>query len=251
MLYLSDFFLEGGYLNLVLLSTMFIVFLGCFTQSLTGFGVALVTMSLLPALVGLKVATPLVALVGIVLEVLMLIRYRESLRFNSILGLVISAVVAIPVGVIYFRRLDEGVALFVLGLIITIYALYALTGFRLPALEHPAWPWMFGFVGGLLGGAYNTSGPPAVIYGNCRKWAPQEFKSNLSGYFLVGSVMVVATHWVSGNFTTDVWLNFRDTLPALVLGFFLGQGMDRWLNPEIFRRIVLVMLVGLGVRLMM
>ena len=230
---------------------MFIVFLGCFTQSLTGFGVALVTMALLPALIGLKVATPLVALVGIALEVLMLIRYRETLKFKSILGLVISVVVAIPVGVIYFRRLDEGAALFILGLIITIYAIYALIGFRLPVLEHPAWPWIFGFVGGLLGGAYNTSGPPAVLYGNCRKWSPQEFKSNLSGYFLVGSVMVVVTHWLSGNFTSAVLLNFRNVLPALFLGFFLGQSMDRWLNPEIFRRIVLVLLVGLGMRLMM
>lgn len=238
-------------MNLILLSTVFIIFLGCFTQSLTGFGVALVTMSLLPSLVGLKVATPLVALVGIALEVLLLIRYRESLKFKSILGLVLSAVIAIPIGVIYFRKLDENFSLFVLGLMIFLYALYALIGFRLPLLEHPAWPWMFGFAGGLLGGAYNTSGPPAIIYGNCRKWAPQEFKSNLSGYFLVGSIVVVGTHWMSGNFTSAVWMYFWITLPALFLGFFLGQSMDRWINPEIFRRIVLASLVGLGLRLMM
>ena len=238
-------------MNPVLLSTMFIIFLGCFTQSLTGFGVALVTMALLPSLIGLQIATPLVALVGIVLEVMMLVRYRESIKFKSILGLVISALIAIPAGVIYFSRLDENIALFLLGSIITVYALYALIGFRLPVLEHPAWAWVFGFVGGLLGGAYNTSGPPAVVYGNCRKWSPQEFKSNLAGYFLVGSLMVVATHWLSGNFTANVWFNFWVTLPALILGFLLGQSMDKWLNPETFRRIVLVMLAILGVRLIM
>ena len=238
-------------MNPVLLSTMFIIFLGCFTQSLTGFGVALVTMALLPSLIGLQIATPLVALVGIVLEVMMLVRYRESIKFKSILGLVISALIAIPAGVIYFSRLDENIALFLLGSIITVYALYALIGFRLPALEHPAWAWIFGFVGGLLGGAYNTSGPPAVVYGNCRKWSPQEFKSNLAGYFLVGSLMVVATHWLSGNFTSKVWFNFWVTLPALILGFLFGQSMDKWINPETFRRIVLVMLAILGVRLIM
>lgn len=208
-------------------------------------------MSLLPSLVGLKVATPLVALVGLVLEALMLIRYRESLQFKSILGLVVSASLAIPLGVIYFRGLDENVALFVLGTIIAVYALYALFGFRLPLLTHPAWAWIFGFIGGLFGGAYNTSGPPAVVYGNCRKWSPGEFKSNLSGYFLVGSLVVVASHWVGGNFTPDVWSQFWVTLPALFLGFFAGQSMDGRLNPEIFRRIVLVLLIVLGVRLMM
>jgi uncharacterized membrane protein YfcA len=237
-------------LNFTLLLELLIVFLGCFTQSLTGFGVALVTMALLPSLIGLQVATPLVALIGIVLEAMMLIRYRASLQFKSILGLMVSATVAIPLGVIYFRRLDEGIALFILGLIITMYALYSLIGFRLPLLAHSIWAWVFGFFGGLLGGAYNTSGPPAVVYGNCRKWSPQEFKSNLSGYFLVGSMLVVGTHWAGGNFTPEVWTKFWSTLPALLLGFLFGQGMDRWLNPETFRKIVLAFLVILGLRLM-
>lgn len=228
-----------------------VVFLGCFTQSLTGFGVALVMMAVLPSILGLEVATPLVALVGIILEIFMLIRYRTTLQFKSILGLLVSSVIAIPVGVFYLRQLDERIALFVLGLVIVVYALYALTGFHLPNLRHPAWAWSFGFVGGLLGGAYNTSGPPVVVYGNCRRWSPQEFKSNLSGYFLLNSIMVVSTHWLSGNFTTDVTSRFLPALPALLLGFLLGQFMDRWLNPDLFRRIVLVLLIVLGARLMM
>lgn len=238
-------------MNPVLLSTMFVVFLGCFTQTLTGFGLALVTMALLPSLIGLHVATPLVALVAITLEILMLVRYHESLKIHSILGLTISALIAIPVGVIYVRQIDEMIALFLLGVVITGYALYALIGFRLPALSNSMWAWIFGFFGGLLGGAYNTSGPPAVIYGNCRQWSPQEFKSNLAGYFMIGSIMVVATHALSGNFTPDVWLNFWWTLPALILGFFIGQSTDKWLSPELFRHIVLVMLIILGLRLML
>jgi len=228
-----------------------VVFFGCFTQSLTGFGVALVTMALLPSLIGLQVATPLVALIGIALEVLMLIRYRASIRFKSILALIVSSTIAIPVGVVYLRRLDELVALFILGLILVLFAVYALTGYRLPDLSHPAWAWLFGLVSGLLGGAYNTAGPPVIVYGNCRKWSPQEFKSNLSGFFIVGSLVVVITHWLNGNFTSNVWTTFLFSLPMLLAGFLLGQSMDRWLNPEIFRKIVLVLLVVLGLRLMM
>lgn len=234
-----------------LVFVFFIVLAGCFTQSLTGFGVALVTMAMLPSVLGLQIATPLVALVAIALEVLMLIRYRASLKFRSISGVLLSSLIAIPFGVLYFRRLDEEIALFILGLVITLYALYALTGFRLPELKHPAWAWLFGLVSGLLGGAYNTSGPPVIVYGNCRRWSPQEFKSNLSGFFLAGSLVVVSSHWAGGNLTSDVWSLSLICLPALLLGFLLGQGMDRWLDPETFRRIVLVMLVVLGVRLML
>jgi len=238
-------------LNPTLLLTSLVVFFGCFTQSLTGFGVALVTMALLPSLIGLQVATPLVALIGIALEVLMLIRYRSSIRFKSILTLVVSSAIAIPIGVVYLRRLDELVALFILGLILVLFAAYALTGYRLPELSNPAWAWLFGLVSGLLGGAYNTAGPPVIVYGNCRKWSPQEFKSNLSGFFIIGSLVVVTTHWLDGNFTPIVWTTFLFSLPMLMTGFLLGQSMDRWLNPEIFRKIVLMLLVVLGLRLMM
>jgi len=237
-------------LDPTLLSVIFIVFLGCFTQSLTGFGVALVTMALLPSLLGLQVATPLVSLIGLILEVLMLLRYHASIQFKTILGLVISSTVAIPIGVIYMRKLDQDVALFILGLVILVFSVYALIGFRLPELKHPAWAWSIGLVSGLLGGAYNTAGPPVIVYGNCRRWSPQEFKSNLSGFFIVGSTMVVATHWVSGNFTSTVRSNFIVCLPALLIGFLLGQGLDKWQNPDVFRRIVLVLLVFLGIRLM-
>jgi uncharacterized protein len=122
-------------INLILV--FFIVLAGCFTQSLTGFGVALVTMAMLPPVLGLQIATPLVALVAIALEFLMLIRYRASLKFKSILGLLLSSLIAIPAGVLYFRRLDEEIALFLLGLVITLYALYALTGVPPAGVEAP------------------------------------------------------------------------------------------------------------------
>lgn len=238
-------------MNSTLLFSVLAIFLGAFTQSLTGFGVALVAMAILPSLWGLQIATPLVALTGIVLESALLIRYHESLQMKSIWRLVAASVVAIPFGIYFLRQLDERLALFILGLIIFGYALYALIGFRLPELHHPLWAWLTGLASGMLGGAYNTAGPPVVIYGNCRRWPPQEFRSNLSGFFIVNSIMVVSTHFLSGNFTREVMSIFWWTLPALALGFIAGQSLDKWLNPSIFRKIVLVVLIVLGIRLML
>ena len=237
-------------MNITLLFSFLTVFLGAFTQSLTGFGVALIAMAILPSLWGLPIATPLVALTGIVLETARLIRYRQSLQMRSIWRLVVASVVAIPFGIYILRQLDERIALFVLGLIIFGYALYALIGFRLPELHHPLWAWLTGLASGMLGGAYNTAGPPIVIYGNCRRWSPQEFRSNLSGFFIVNSAMVVSTHFLSGNITSEVLSVFWRVLPALALGFLAGQSLDRWLNPEVFRKIVLGVLIVLGIRLM-
>lgn len=237
-------------MNLILIFSVLAVFLGAFTQSLTGFGVALVTMALLPSLLGLKIATPLVALSGLVLESLLLFRYRKSFQVKSVWRLMLASLAAIPFGVYVLRQLDEQIALFVLGFVIAGYAIYALIGFRLPELRHPLWAWLTGLFSGMLSGAYNTGGPPAVIYGNCRRWSPQEFKSNLSGFFIMNSATVVSTHFLSGNVTGDVLGLFWWCLPAVAVGFWAGQSLDRWLNPESFRKLVLVLLVVLGIRLM-
>lgn len=237
-------------MNETLLFTSLIIFIGCFTQGLTGFGLGLVTMAMLPALIGLQAATPLIALVGIVLELIMLVRYRDAMQFKFIWPLLAACMAGIPFGVFYLIHADEELALFILGTLIIVYALYALIGFRLPVLSHPIWAWFFGIAGGILGGAYNTAGPPVILYGNCRKWSPHEFKSNLAGFFLIGSTMAAATHWLSGNITPKVSSLFLQTLPALLLGFIFSQFLERWLNPELFRKIVLISLVVLGAKLM-
>ena len=101
----------------------------------------------------------------------------------------------------------------------------------------------------MLGGAYNTAGPPVVIYGNCRRWCAHEFKSNLSGFFIINGVMVVTSHLWSGNFSADVTHVLPWALPAMLLGFLAGQWLDKWISPDLFRKMVLIMLVVLGIRL--
>lgn len=227
-----------------------IVFLAAFTQSLSGFGLALVSMALLPAVIGIRLATPLVALVAIVIEVVLMIRYRESLEVHAIWKVVLAAVVGTPLGVLFLSRVDERIALTALGLVIAGYAVYALLGLKLPSLENPLWAYFSGLLGGILGGAYNTSGPPVIVYGDCRRWPPDVFKSNLQGYFIISSLVVAGSHALSGNFSPLVWRTFWWSLPFIGVGLLAGLSLDRWLNSVTFRRVVLVLLVLMGIRLM-
>jgi len=227
------------------------VFLAVFTQSLSGFGVALVAMALLPGLTGIQLATPLVALVALALEIVLVIRYRQALDVRAIWRVVLAALIGTPLGVYFLSRVDEKIALTILGLVIAGYAVYALLGLKMPHLEKPVWAYLAGLFGGLLGGAYNTSGPPVILYADCRRWPPDVFKSNLQGYFVVSSLAVIASHALNGNLTSQVWRLFWWTMPFLLIGLIAGLSLDRWLNPIAFRRIVLVLLVVMGIRLVL
>jgi uncharacterized membrane protein YfcA len=232
------------------LSTLIIIFLAIFTQSLTGFGSGLVSMAFLPDILGVRTAAPLVVLVTGTLEAILLLRYRTAFNFKAVWPLTMASIFGIPLGVWALRSLNEEILLTVLGAIMAGYALYALLNFKLPELKHPAWAILFGFCSGLLSGAYSVGGPPAIIYGSCRRWNPQEFKSNLQGFFLVNDTLAILSHSISGNMTPVVWRTYLLVLPALALGILVGTALDRYINPHIFRKMVLILLVVMGVRMM-
>lgn len=226
-----------------------IVLLAVFTQSVTGFGVALVAMALLPPLIGLRIATPLVALVSLVLEGLLLYRYRKQIQIHAIWQVTAAALVGIPLGLAGLELLNERLVLGVLGVVISAYALYSLSGLHMPELKHPVWAYAAGLLAGILGGAYNTSGPPVIVYADSQHWPPFEFKANLQGFFIIATVLVVAGHLFSRHITAVVWRDFLWTLPAILVGFLGGTRLDGHIDALTFRKIALVLLLVLGLRL--
>jgi uncharacterized membrane protein YfcA len=241
----------AGTVALEVLFPFIAIFFAVFTQSLAGFGVALIAMSLLPGLVGIQIATPLVALIAVTIEFFLLIRYRQALQFKAVWPVALASVVGIPLGVWALKGVEERLFLIVLGVVIAGYALYALFQFKLPELSHPAWAYTVGFLAGIIGGAYNTSGPPVIIYGNCRRWPPAEFKSNLQGFFLINSAFVVLGHALGHNLTPQVWHYYFWSLPILGLGILGGTSLDKFINQVVFRKIVLWLLVLMGVWLIL
>ena len=226
-----------------------IISLAIFTQAVSGFGVSLVAMSLLVNVIGVREATPLVALVATTAELIILLYYRHAFNLKAVTRLSGAAVVGIPIGLIYLQRVNVDVITAVLGIILVVYVFYALLGPALPYLKHPNWAYGFGFLGGLLGGAYNTSGPPVIVYGTCQRWPPAEFKSNLQGFFMLISSLAAIGHALSGNITAAVWQNYLYALPGIALGIVLGFSLDKRISPHHFRQFILILLLILGVRL--
>ena len=228
---------------------MLVIFFAIFVQAASGFGLALVSMPLLVGLIGIGTATPLVALVGITAESFLLRRYWHALNFTAVKQLSLASILGIPLGVYILRQVDARIITTLLGVFVTAYALYALLGPHLPPLHHSSWAYGFGFLGGVLSGAYNTSGPPVIIYGTCRRWDPTTFKGNLQAYFLLNSVFTLTAHAVSGNVTAVVWHSYLWALPGIGVGLLLGKWLDGRLDPNQFRKGVLLLLILLGIRL--
>jgi hypothetical protein len=224
-----------------------IIFFAVFTQSVTGFGLALVSMPLLTAVLGIQTAAPLVAVFGLVAELILLIIYRQNFSLRTVWRLAVASVVGIPLGILALRYVDEQVVITILGIVVAGYALYALLKFRLPKIQHPVWAYFAGFLAGILGGAYNTAGPPVIIYGNCRDWPAEQFKSNLQGFFLFISVLITGSHILADNYTPLVLKSMLVALPAITVGILVGVSLAKRISGELFRKLVLWLLLMIGV----
>jgi hypothetical protein len=232
------------------LAIAIIVFLAILTQAITGSGLALIAMPLLVEILDPLTAASLVALMAITTQLIMLARYRQSLQAYGLWRLIAGSLLGIPIGIYALSRLDEQVILTVLGLVLITYVTISLFTLPLPPFRSPNWGFGFGFLSGMLGGAYNTGGPPFVIYGLSQKWEAQRFKANLQLLLMVNSFTVVVAHLFAGHYTSEVLQNYVLALPMILLGAFTGFWIDRYINEVVFRRIVLVVLLVIGLRML-
>lgn len=226
-----------------------VIFFAFFIQSLTGFGSGLIAMPLLITLLGVEAAAPLFSLVGITSGTLMLARYRGAWQFRSIWRVWIASFIMIPIGVVMATRVDEHLVMAGLGVFTLGYALYALFGATVPRIKNQRWSYGFGLAAGLLHGAYNTGGPPLVIYGSSQNWQPQEFKGNLQGLFFINGLLVICSHFLTGHYTPLVLENFFVTIPVLLIALALGFSLERFVNPDAFRRGVMGLLIIIALTL--
>ncbi len=228
-----------------------IVFAAAFAQSLTGFGFALIVMPLLTMLLGVRTAAPIVALVGITVYAVNIIRYRRAINVAEVLRLGVASAAGVPLGIWVLSNANEDVVMRVLGAILVVYAGYALARPEIRRELSRRWAYPAGFLAGCLGGAYNTPGPPVIVYGSMRKWPRDEFRAVLQALFLVNASLVVASHALARHLTQQVFVHYLWALPALLAGILLGSVVDRRIDQDQFRRIVMVMITLLGLALLL
>mgnify|MGYP006289627303 FL=1 len=217
-----------------------------FVRAAMGFGNALIAMPLLILLVGVQTAAPLVGLLGLLIAVLMLMGTWRKIVFEDAWRLVLSTLVGIPVGLFFLTSAPEGYVRMVLGVVLIAFGLFNLFGLRLPRIQRQDFALIFGFFAGILGGAYNSNGPPVVIYGVMRDWPPEKFRATLQGYFLVTAAGIVSGQGISGLWTGEVLQLVLISLPAVVLGVGLGRWAARRIPADRFDRLLYGFLVLVG-----
>jgi uncharacterized membrane protein YfcA len=189
----------------------------------------LVAVPLLALLLPVTVAAPLAVLVSVAIAGIILIRDWRQVHFASAGWLIVSTLFGIPVGLVLLTQAPERVVKVVLGLVIVTFAAHRAVLTRRYVLRSDRTAWVFGFLAGVLGGAYGMNGPPLAVYGALREWRPEQFRATLQAYFFVASAVGMAGYGFAGLWTAEVNRMFLVALPGVVLATWAGH----WLHDRV------------------
>ncbi|MCK5742987.1 MAG: sulfite exporter TauE/SafE family protein, partial [Chlorobi bacterium] len=201
-----------------------------------GFADALIAMPILVVLLGAQTATPLVALIALCIAANLLYKNYRKIDFKEIRLLIFFSLLGIIPGLIFLKSADETLIKGVLATLLIGFSLYKLFRPNLFHLKTNRSAAIFGLVAGMLGGAYNTNGPPIIIYGTLRRWSSKHFRDTLQGVLLPINIAIVTGHAGAGLWTAEVWILFLWSLPLVVLAIWGGNKLNKLIPADKFTK---------------
>lgn len=233
----------------IVIGVLAIVFCAVVGRATFGFGEALVAMPVVTLLLGLEVSRPYLAIIAIFNGIAILAGHFRHLRFRSALPLVFAAAFGIALAMWLLRDMSayESLVKAILGIIIITFSLFKLLHPERFHLSTDRTALGFGFVAGMLAGAYNTPGPPIVVYGTLRRWTADQFRATFQGFALPCTTIVVIGHGIAGTITRPVLWMVVVSLPVCAVAIVVGRWLSRYIKESRFSQILYILLLGMGV----
>jgi uncharacterized membrane protein YfcA len=223
-----------------------VIFFAGFTQGLSGFGSILLAIPLLATFLDIKTVIPFTALMGMGMTTFLLVQLWRHLAWKKIMPFLIGTVPGIPLGVLFLKKMDKGTVQLILGSLLIAYSVFSLLSRTPPKGARKGWGYLFGFLGGCLGGAFSASGPAVIVYASLQDWPKDRIKASLQGMFFVSGAIVILFYTFNGLITTVVLKYFGVSLPALLLGTFVGALCYGRISDVQYKKVMFILLGLLG-----
>jgi uncharacterized membrane protein YfcA len=215
------------------------------TQSIVGFGFALIGVPGLALLLGPKVAVVAMSSVGVPLVIWNAVRWRHDILWREAVTTSLAALIGMPIGLFVLTHANDQVLTATIGVTILVMTAWLWRGLTLPTGRRTELA--AGFVSGTLATSVGTNGPPVVIAYQAVGLEPRPFRATLQACFAFQGSVALALFWSRGLVVHDVGLAFLVGAPAAAIGALIGDRIAPRVHAGPFRTAVLILLVLSGV----
>ena len=217
-----------------------------FVQSISGFGLALLSVPLMSLFTDVRLAVVVVNLIGLVTTSAQAVKERQHADVALANRITIAAIAGMPLGLLAFVRLSETWLKLGLGVVVLVITFYLMRGFTLVATSR-VMDWLFGGISGALSTSVGTNGPPLVFLFQARQLPQENFRATISRIFIFSNIVTVAIFAFAGKITQDALIAFIVAVPVLIIAIAIGFWARKFIDQQRFRILVLTLLVISGV----
>ena len=194
-----------------------IVFLGALTQSLIGFGLAVVASPLLYIVDPQLVPGPVIAM-GFTISLLTLFRERGHLEFNGLQYALLGRVPGGFIGASLLLFAPQPILGLSIAAIVAVAVILSLYKFSLPVTKKTLFG--AGVVSGIFGNIAAIGGPPMAILLSGKD--ASQFRAALSAFFIFSSTIAMVILAITGLLELKhLWLSLM-LLPSVLLGYLVA-----------------------------
>jgi hypothetical protein len=181
---------------------------------------------------------------GTVAMLPLLIEVRQHVRLAAVATLLAGSLAGIPAGLLILDWIDPEalkilVGLTVIAASVLFYRVREVTGTRAGVAPAVA----AGAASGVLRASTSMGGPPAVFYLLGAERDVETFRGTLLAFSLPSSLVTIVGLAAVGRVTPDVVRTSVIVLPALVVGLVIGAWLRHRVREELFRLLVLMLLI--------
>ncbi|MEO5802642.1 MAG: sulfite exporter TauE/SafE family protein [Verrucomicrobiota bacterium] len=217
-----------------------------FVQGLTGFGFGLISMSLLPAVLGLKQAAAIGTFYGLLVIIATFVQHFRDYKWRLGIPFLVSCCIGVPFGVYFLENLNEELLLKILGAVMVYFA--AREFFIKKPLRSISTPMSipFGVFSGVLSGAFNLGGIPTATYAYAHPWTRGQIMAFLQTMLILSCTLRLFLYGKVGYLKEFSWAFGAVVAVPLFGAMFLGNFVMNRVHPKHMRKAIFVFIGAAG-----
>jgi uncharacterized protein len=223
------------------------IFLAAIVRGYSGFGFSLLAITSLSLVMAPQTFIPAIFMLEIAASIHMLPGLWRDIHWRSLAPLVIGTVIGTPVGVWFLANIPAAPMQLAFAIFVLVVTALLWSGYALKTVPGPVVSTTVGGAAGILNGAFGVGGPPVIIFYFASPAGHAVGRASIVAYFLVADLIGLAFQSREGLVTLETAKLGLLFLPALAIGVWLGARSFRTADPQVFRRVVLVLLALLAV----
>lgn len=232
-----------------LLAILSIFFVASFLKGLTGLGFSTLCLGFLAFFMDLTSAIPLIFIPSISSNLMVMIsagRFWEGMKRFWLLYL--SALPGLALGILFLRGSQSEMPKALLGLVMLLYGLWGLKSgiVKISEKREKQLTLPVGITSGVINGATGSQIMPIMPYLLSLKMERELFVQVINCGFTINSLVMIAGLGQLGFVSSKVLFLSAGGIVPVALGIFLGGKVRKQVTENIYRKMVLILLIALG-----